>query len=222
MLSQQPREGGREGRREGGREGGREGVGNRERGREGEVLSMVKVTGVLFLINIHEILLLPFSACTHCEPKQTKSSKKQLQLHVIAALVSTLAHTVREWKAGLNFINFDVSFYLQRMRCVGFINIYGEFRTFSTSKSIYKLASAIYGLKIFTTVLIVRVLVCVVRGKEGGNSKLSCESEFYIKRKKRVAVGFEPGTAWLESQPCTTAREQDSNSEPKQQADLCL
>ena len=92
---------------------------------------MVKVTGVLFLINIHEILLLPFSARTHCEPKRTKSSKKQLQLHVIAALVSTLAHTVREWKAGLNFINFDVSFHLQRMRCVGFINIYGEFRTFS-------------------------------------------------------------------------------------------
>ena len=51
---------------------------------------------VLLLINIHEIITLPFSACIHCEPKRTKSSKKQHQLHVLAALVSTLAHTVHE------------------------------------------------------------------------------------------------------------------------------
>ena len=33
-------------------------------------------------------------------------------------------------KAGLTFMNFDISFHLQRMRCAGFINTFGEFRVF--------------------------------------------------------------------------------------------
>jgi len=57
-----------------------------------------KVMGYCLLINIHEIIVLPFSVCIHCEPKRTKSSKKQHQLHVLAALVSILAHTVHEGK----------------------------------------------------------------------------------------------------------------------------
>ena len=59
-------------------------------------LGLLKVMGYRLLINIHEIVLLPFSACITCEPKRTKSGKKQHQLHVLAALVSTLAHTVHE------------------------------------------------------------------------------------------------------------------------------
>ena len=65
----------------------------------GRLTKSLKVTGYCLLINIHEIIVLPFSAYIHCESKWTKSNKKQHQLHVLAALVSTLAHTVHEGKS---------------------------------------------------------------------------------------------------------------------------
>jgi len=77
-----------------------------------------------FVINIHKTVLLHVCMCTHYKSKQH-------QLHVLAALVSTLAHTVCEWKAGLNLMSFDIGFHLQRTRCAGFTNTYGEFRVFS-------------------------------------------------------------------------------------------
>ena len=90
-------------------------------------LGLLKVMGYRLLINIHEIVLLPFSACITCEPKRTKSGKKQHQLHVLAALVSTLAHTVHEEGSRVDVHELRRQFSsLENALCT-----YGEFRAFS-------------------------------------------------------------------------------------------
>ena len=91
---------------------------------------ILKVMGYCLLINIHEIIILLFSACIHCEPKRTKSSKKQHQLHVLAALVSTLAHTVHEGKSRVDLHELRRQFSSPE-NALCRVYTYGEFRAFS-------------------------------------------------------------------------------------------